>query len=327
MLPEPGDAEVLLLYLAHLTQRPGVKLPWWPVVQGTKGNGKTMLLELMEYINGEAYSHRPNSAALAKDGMKFNAWLSRKTFIGFDEVSLAHKRDFLEELKAVVTGARIQQERKGVDAGMSDNAANGIVLTNHQDGMPVDDDERRFAMLFCAQQHKADLARDGLTEDYFTELREWLANGGNAIVTHYLQTYPLPASMPFRAPETSSRAAAVRMSLGRAEQEVAEAIAEGRPGFAGGWVSSRYLDALLDTIRASVPRTKRRGMMQALGYDYHPALVEGRTPDVILPDNARPRLYVKAGHLALNVSDPARVGALYTTAQGVTPGALTVRST
>lgn len=325
MLPEPGDADVLLLYMAHLAQRPGVKIPWWPVVQGVKGNGKTMLLEVMEYINGERYSHRPNSAALAKDGMKFNAWLQRKTFLGFDEVSLAHKRDFLEELKAVVTGSRIQIEGKGVNAGMGDNAANGMIMTNHPDGVPVDDDERRYAVLYCAQQHKSDLARDGLTEAYFNDLRAWLADGGNAIVAHYLLTYPLPAAMPSRAPATTSRDAAVRMSLGRAEQEIVEAIEEGRPGFMGGWVSSKYLDALLDGIRAAVPRNKRRAMMQTLGYDYHPALPDGRAPDLVTPDNSRSRLYVRAGHLSLNVESPAAVMRLYATAQGAS-AALTGRS-
>jgi len=96
---------------------------------------------------------------------------------------------------------------------------------------------------------------------------------------------------------------------------VAEAIEEGRPGFAGGWVSSRYLDALLDAIRAAVPRSKRRALMQSLGYDYHPALPDGRAAGIVTPDNARPRLYVRAGHLALNISSPVGVGDAYAKAQ------------
>lgn len=326
MYPVPGDVEVLLLYLAAITQRPGVKIPWWPVLQGTKGNGKTLILELMEHVNGEAYSHRPNAAALAKDGMKFNTWLERKTFVGFDEVSLAHKRDFLEELKAVVTGERIQFEGKGANQLMGDNAANGLILTNHPDGVPIDDDERRYAILYAAQQHRDHLARDGMTEDYFYDFRGWLKGidghagevPGFAVVTHYLQTYPLPARLPSRAPATSSRADAVRMSLGRAEQEILEAIEEGRPGFMGGWVSSKYLDALLDSLRVAVPRNKRRGMMQALGYDWHPALADGRVYKMVTPDNGKPKLYVRKGHLAaLNITDPGQVADAYAKAQNI----------
>lgn len=315
MLPDGEDRAVLLMYAAHLAQRPGVKLRWWPVLQGAKGNGKDMFAEALEYIAGEAYSHRPNAAALAKDGMKFNAWLERKTLIVFNEVALGHRRDFLEELKPVVTDRRIQVEGKGADQRMMDNAANGIILTNHMDGVPIDSDERRYAVLYCAQQTAEDLARDGMTEEYFNRLFGWLHAGGNAIVAHYLMTYPLPAEMPSRAPMTTSRGNAIAMSRGRAEQEVMEAIEDGRPGFAGGWVSSRYLDALLDSIRAAVPRSKRRGLMQSLGYDYHPALPDGRATGIVTPDNARPRLYVRAGHLALNLSVPGAVGDAYAKAQ------------
>ncbi len=315
MLPDAGDREVLLMYAAHLAQRPGVKVMWWPVLQGAKGNGKTMLGEILEYLAGEAYSHRPNAAALAKDGMKFNTWLERKTLIVFDEVALGHRRDFLEELKPVVTGRRIQVEGKGADQRMMDNAANGIILTNHADGVPINSDERRYAVFYCAQQAASDLTRDGMTEEYFARLHGWLNGDGRAIIAQYLMTYPLPAELPSRAPMTTSRDTAIAMSRGRAEQEVQEAIEEQRPGFAGGWVSSRYLDALLGTIRAAVPRSKRRGLMQSLGYDYHPALPDGRATSIVTPDNARPKLYVRAGHLALNIVSPVAVGDAYSKAQ------------
>ena len=94
-----------------------------------------------------------------------------------------------------------------------------------------------------------------------------------------------------------------------------DAIEEGRPGFAGGWVSSRYLDALLDHIRAPVPRRKRRELMQALGYDWHPALPEGRCNDTVSPDNGKPKLYVRRGHAALEFTTPAAVAKAYSEAQ------------
>ena len=112
----------------------------------------------------------------------------------------------------------------------------------------------------------------------------------------------------------------MQASLGRAEQEVQDAIEEGKPGFAGGWVSSKALDGLLDAIRAPVPRNKRRGLMQALGYDWHPALHDGRVNEVVAPDASKPKLYVRNGHLALNAETPAQVARLYQEAQ--TKGAL-----
>lgn len=325
MLPDADDRAKLENYLASMAQNPGVKFQWWPVVQGVGGNGKTLLLEALRYIAGDHYSHLPNAHAMAKDGMKFNSWIDRKLFIGVEEIGLQNKRDFLDEFKVVVTNRRIPLEGKGTNQTNGDNRANGILLTNHRDGVPVTTDERRYAIFYCAQQVEGDLIRDGMGGEYFPNLYAWLRGGGLPIVAHHYKTFPIvaamdPAGLSHRAPKTSSSAEAVRYSLGKAEQEVLDAIEEGRPGFAGGWVSSKYLDALLDAIRAPVPRNKRRALMQALGYDWHPSLADGRVNDVVSPDAGKPKLYLKAGHLALNFTSPADIARAYSKAQE--PGAV-----
>ena len=83
--------------------------------------------------------------------------------------------------------------------------------------------------------------------------------------------------------------------LGAAEQEVLEAIDQQRPGFRGGWVSSTALDVLLATMgkSTSIPRNKRRALLESLGYSAHPALPEGRST-VTDTDGSRPRLYVRS---------------------------------
>lgn len=325
LLPDAGDRAILENWLGSMVQNLGVKFQWWPVIQGVAGNGKTLLLDAMRYVAGDHYSHLPNAHAMARDGMKFNSWIDRKLFIGVEEISLQNKRDFLDEFKVVVTNRRIPLEGKGTNQTNGDNRANGILLTNHRDGVPVTADDRRYAIFYCAQQVETDLARDGMDGEYFPNLYGWLRAGGFAIVAHYYKTFPLqasldPAQLAHRPPKTSSSAEAVRASLGRAEQEVLDAIEEGRPGFAGGWVSSKYLDALLDAIRAPVPRNKRRALMQSLGYDWHPVLPEGRVNDTVTPDAGKPKLYIKAGHLALSFTTPAEIARQYSKAQE--PGAV-----
>jgi hypothetical protein len=317
MLPDATDARILIEYLARAVQYPGVKIPWWPVLQGVKGNGKTLIAVVMEYLFGETYTYRPNTAALARDGMKFNKWLSRKLWVTLDELALHDKRGFMEELKPIVTEARVTYEAKGVDPVMGDNTANGIILTNHKDGLPLTDGERRYAVFYCAQQSEADLIRDGMTQAYFDDFLAWLQGGGFAHIAHYLQTYPLPAVLPNRAPKTSATAEAITQGLGTAEQLVQDAIEEGRQGFAGGWVSSHYLDQLLDARRLKIPLNKRRGMMQALGFDWHPCLPDGRVHEPVAPDGRRSKLYVRPGHLSLQLTDPAAIGRAYTAAQTV----------
>lgn len=335
MLPIERDREILLHYMASMKQNPGAKFQWWPVIQGVEGNGKTMLDRIMSFAIGSRYSHLVNPEAMAKTGNQFNSWIEGNLYLGVEEIYVNNRRDFLETFKATVTNERVPKEGKGTDQTTGDNRINGLLFTNHKDGVPIDTDKRRYAIFYTAQQSLADLERDGMLEtDYFPDLYDWLygrrkyeALGpfyGLAVVNNFLSTLQLqaaldPAHLCVRAPHTSSTALALKLSMGRAEQEVIEAIDEGRPGFAGGWVSSIFLDRLLDGIRAPVPRTKRREMLQRLGYDYHPGLIEGRVNNVVSPDNSKPRLYIREGHLALNLSDPASIAKAYTAAQQ--PGA------
>ena len=319
MLPHDGDAEILLNYMAFLKQYPGIKAQWWPVVQGVQGNAKTLLIDVLRYCAGNRYSHLPSASAMARDGLKFNGWVRRKLFIGLDEVALSHKREFLEEFKVIITSRILGVEPKGGEQILFENRANGIICTNHRDGVPVDDRERRYAILYTAQQDESDLDKCGMTSAYFTALYDWFNADGAAIMARYLTTYPVDKSvMMGRAPATSSKQAAIVASRGRAEQEVQEAIDEGRVGFMGGWVSSKHLDDLLDGRRLNVPRSKRPELLRTLGYIPHPGLGDdGRVNNPVAPDGARSRLYVRVGHLSINIGKPADVAAAYTKAQTV----------
>lgn len=328
MLPDANDRKILVSYMASMAQNPGAKFQWWPVIQGTKGNGKTLLIRALTHIVGEQYTHLPNSAALARDGLKFTGWLDRKLFIGMEEVAYSNKREFLEELKVLVTNDRMAIEKKGKEEFTGDNRANGMICMNARNGVPIDDEERRYAVFFTAQQSKADLLRDGMGGSYFPDLWDWFKGegaymghvAGAEYVAHALRTMEIdaaydPARLSHRAPVTTSTMSAIQVSLGMLEQEVQEAIEEGRPGFCGGWVSSKYLDMLIEGMRVKLPRNQRRELMTRLGYDWHPALPEGRVNDVVTPDGGKPKLYLRAGHLAFNLSTPSQIAKAYSDAQ------------
>lgn len=331
MLPVEGDRKILLNYMAALVQYPGCKFQWWPVIQGTKGNGKTALSTILQHAVGDRYSHLPNVAKMARNGINFNAWLDRRLFCGLEEVYAANRRDFLEEFKPYITNGRISIEKKGVDETTGDNRCNGIALTNHRDGVPIDDDERRYAVFFTAQQCAEDIVRDGMDGNYFPDFYNWLfgregyaghgENYGLAVCNDFLRTYQLcaelnPAGACVRAPRTSTYALAVRASLGSVEQEILEAIEQNEPGFCGGWVSSLYLNRLLERLRIKVARNKRPDILRAMGYIPHPSLPNGgRVNNPINPDGGRPTLYVLRQHAALLIKDQGDVAKAYTAAQ------------
>lgn len=335
LLPDERDRQIILSYMASMIRNPGYKFQWWPVLQGAEGNGKTLLLRVLSHAIGQRYTHLVDVHKMAKQGTGFNGWVQGNLFLGVEEIYVADRRDFLEAFKPYVTNDRLPLEKKGLDQFTGDNRINGMLLTNHKDGVPINIDGRRYAVFFTAQQTADDVVAAGMGGSYFPDLYDWLygrkayaalgPNYGYAVVNDYLRGYAIaeefdPAGVCMRAPETSSTQAALKASLGRAEQEIVEAIESARPGFANGWISSKALDDLLERIRAPVPRAKRREMLVALGYDYHPNLHDGRTNAIVQPDNAKPRLYVKRGHLVAQLQGAAVIAKRYTQDQSPAAG-------
>ena len=335
MLPHGDDCEMLLSYMASVVQNPGMKAQWWPVVQGAQGNFKSFLLLIMSHAVGSHYSHMPNMKKMVKGDSNFNGWIDRKLFLGLDEVYAADRREFFEGFKTTVTNRTLAIEGKGLEEVTGDNRANGMIVTNHQDGVPISGENRRYAAFFCAQQTPEDMLRDGMTPEYITNLKDWLlglgpyaaygVNYGIKVMANYLKTRQIearfdPAQLSIRCPETTTTASAIIAGRGRVEQEVLEAIEEGQPGFCGDWISSIKLDELLERRKFSLPRNKRRDMLRGLGYDWHPALesLNGRVNNIVQPDNGKPRLFCKIESISWkNLTEPAAVASAYSKAQSV----------
>lgn len=317
LLPDEGDRAKLLSYMAAIVQYPGKKFAWAPLVQGVEGNGKSLLNDVVREAVGHKYSFSPNKKQLEKE---FNLWMASNIFIYVEDVLI--RRDLLEDLKTAITGTSRAVEGKGVNAEARDICCNFIFNCNPKGGVPKTVNDRRIAPFYTAQQEVAHLARDGMVGEYFPRLWDWLRAGGYGHVTHFLRTYAIadqynPATLCQRAPSTTSTAEAIEESFGPVEQEVLEAVAEGRQGFRGGWISSHFLDVLLQEKRKELALTKRRDMLATLGYVPHPGLVGGRVNNTINPDNRKPRLYVKPGSAPAALEGARVIAAAYSEAQSI----------
>lgn len=328
VLPNVEDRNILLAYMAACVQHKGVKFQWAPLLQGAEGNGKTLFTRCVAFAVGKRYTHYPKASQLDSN---FNGWMVGKLFYGVEDIYVPdHKSDVIEALKPMITGGDgLEIEKKGVDQITADICGNFIFNSNHRDAIRKTRNDRRFAVFYTAQQSAEDVTRDGMDGDYFPNLYGWLKTGGYAIVNELLTSYQIPGELNpathcHRAPKTTSTDEAITASLGGIEQEILEAIDEGRPGFAGGWVSSMALERLLQGLRAerSIPHNKRRDLLISLGYDWHPALKGGRVNNFVQIDNGKPRLFVKDGHIARNLTSPAEVARVYQEAQGA-PAAAT----
>jgi hypothetical protein len=295
LLPNPRDREILLSWMAALVQYQGKKFFWSPVLQGTKGNGKSTVGEVLSYAIGDRYSWTPEAESITK---QFNPFLGNRIFINVEEIHMFEKMEMLEKLKNYITGKKVEIEKKGIDAGMNrDYCANWFFCTNHKDAIIKEKDDRRFAVFYTAQQSREDMERDGmLTDNYFPRLWNWLESDGFAIMRHYLLNYRIseefnPATTCMIAPRTSSTEEAVNASYGIAEQYIIEAVESDVPGFRGGWLSSWAVTNLLHSHGLKRAPRKVAAICEALGY----VAVGKHSTTIMQEGNTRPTLYAKPG--------------------------------
>lgn len=324
VLPNGEDQNILLSYMAACIQFKGLnqgkpgKFQWAPLLQGVEGNGKTLFTRCVAEAIGRRYVHWPRASQLAKN---FNAWMFGKIFYAVEDIYVPDaRREVIEELKPMITGENLEIEAKGIDQTIADICGNFMFNSNHRDAIKKTGNDRRFCVLFAAQQESADLERDGMGGDYFPALYRWLRGDGYAIVSEFLHSYSIPARYNpaidcQRAPVSSTTVEAISASQGNIEQEIIEAIEQGLPGFNGGFISSIYLEKLLERLGVlrRIGPIKRKEMLESMGYKYHPALKDGRVNNPVLPDNGKPRLFVHHTALALQINSPAEVAKQYET--------------
>jgi hypothetical protein len=320
MLPDRLDQVKLLAYMAACVQYQGTKFQWAPLVQGCEGNGKTLLAICVSRAIGARYVHWPLTSDL---GNNFNMWLQDNIFYAVDEVFVPeHQQATRDALWQMITGSEgIQLTGKGKDQTAGDICGNFFLLSNYKNATRKTSNDRRIGTFITAQQSKAEMIEQGMDEAYFKRLVHWLKEEhGYAIVAEYMHTCEIPAEhdprYAVRAPETSTQAEAITASLGRVEVAILEAINEGGvPGLMGGWVSSKALRSLIESLRVPIASNKYREIMQSIGYDYHPALTDGRTNALVTPDNAKPRLFVQVGGELSKIEGAKAAAEAYSAAQ------------
>ena len=316
ILPDERDRTILLSYMAACVQHVGTKFQWAPLLQGAPGNGKTFFMTAISKAVGERYSHFPSASDLKGNGLKFTAWLYEKLFIGIEDLFPDGKTEVQDAINDKITNRRIEFQAKGGGQFMGDNRANFLFAVNPKDAILKTEADRRYCIFFTAQQSSTDINRCGMGGTYFPDLYNWARAEGFAYFTDYLFNYRIaeefnPAGACHRAPVTTSTNEALSLSVGSIAQEVLEAVAEGRVGFRGGWISSVALDILLSEKRKPVALNKRPELLEGLGYVRkerlnNPSVIDGGKKAILYVEN-KPEL--------INIAPGAATAMVYTKAQ------------
>ena len=336
LIPDHNDRAVLLAYMAAVAQYPGKKFLWAPVIIGSQGNGKSTLINILQYvidgivqgINDDATKYSLAMTAQHIDD-RFNGSMQDKVLVVVHEMhtdSFKDQRARQDYLKTLITEPSISIERKGVDKFNARNVANFFFCSNHRDAVRLEESERRFAVFYTAQQKAGDVERDGMGGQYFPNLWQWLRSGGFQCIAYYLATYQIPHALDptqgaQRAPVTTSHRAAVWESRSHAEQIILQAIECQEPGFIGGYVSTIAIKRFFESEGEKSPYGRALAhTMRNLGF------VGGmKSSKMVMQENGRPRIWCRP---ELDTPSVAELTDKYCIAQGypAAPGLTIVKT-
>ena len=278
LVKTPSEADLLLDFLAYVYQNPGKRVRWAILLFGIQGNGKSFWVELMKRLMG----HNAGEVAGTTVAQRFTGWAVNKLFIAIEEIRVPSESKYavLDKLKPFITNNEVNVELKGQDDRVVPNFASYLLLTNHDDALPLDDDDRRYCVIETWHKTKSDIP----IQAYFDDLFGVLDNNIQAIA-HYFATRVIdPAFNPNgRAPETSGRFRMMQESKTAARLAVEEAIADLECDIINDAVvyvgALRSQGGLLSTTVLPDPRTIGR-QLKDMGYIKHTVGAKHQGPKI-----------------------------------------------
>ncbi|MGE0289665.1 MAG: DUF5906 domain-containing protein [Bradyrhizobium sp.] len=179
----------VLRWIAYPLQNPGAKMASAIIMHGPQGSGKSTLWRAVSKIYGDY------ATVLDQRGIedKFNSdWADSKLFIQAEEVvTRAEMWHIKNELKELVTGEWIRVNPKNIAAYRQRNQVNIVYLSNENQPLPIDNDDRRHCVIWTPGE---------LSEAFYDEINIELEQGGIAAFYDYLLKLDLTGFHPKKRP-------------------------------------------------------------------------------------------------------------------------------
>lgn len=251
---------MLLQWMAHNVQRPGVKIRWAPLIKGVPGDGKSILANVMRAALGDANVLTTSIANLTNNG-GFTDWAANRAVNFIEEIHLDGKERFrvFNMMKEYISNDTADINAKGGKAYNIINVTNHGAFTNYTNGVPIKDDDRRWLILFTpwadiqgAAEAKGMADANALvqsfkaigdaTRQYPGQWRRWLMGVD-------ISSFDPDA----RAMKTDEREIMIASSGDAAEQAIADIIEQGGLGVRSEVFSSSHLLNLLKLKQITNP--------------------------------------------------------------------------
>lgn len=206
LFPNEADRELVLDYLALLTQKPAQKIHFALLVRGSQGTGKSWIGNLMEKIIGRPNVVRPSNDEVVS---RWTHWMEGAQLAIVEELMTLGRLEVANRLKPVITDPMIRIEEKNCSLYSIPNHLNFICFTNHEDALKIEHGDRRWLVVFSPAVKKE--------PEYYARLFGYLEHGGAAFLKHWLMQRQIVLNGHGVAPATSGKETMRRMSMGDAE--------------------------------------------------------------------------------------------------------------
>ena len=171
-IAEPAYRTVVLDWMAHNVQFPGIKIRYAILLQGAEGCGKTMYFQIMRSTLGNDNVRLINPDSIKKG---WNEWVFGSQLVGIEELRVAgqNRHEIMTTLKEPITNDYVPVNQRARDTRDVRNVTNYMAFTNFHDAVVVSEDSRRWFILKSRLQHKSQI-REIVERDpeYFVRLGE-----------------------------------------------------------------------------------------------------------------------------------------------------------
>ena len=161
------------------------------VMISPQGCGKGTMIEFLGYLLRDSNIY--NGVGVSGITQKHNTAIQNKRLVVINEMSSTKDefRSNFDKLKSFITDPYISIEPKGINPYQIDNISDFILFSNHEDSLPVEQGDRRYAVFLMDGKYAND-------EKYFTELRKECFNQdvANAFYTYLLDFNAVSLNTP-----------------------------------------------------------------------------------------------------------------------------------
>lgn len=233
LLVKPTEQRMLIDWLSWVVQNPGQHANYAVLLQGVEGDGKTFFAEMMRAVMGVSNVNMANAATVINS--QFSDWAYGSCLCCVEEIRIvgdfnSDKYATLNKIKPFITNQIVEVHPKGKKTFNAKNMTSYLLFTNFKDALPIDENSRRYLVLFSRWQSKDKLSEfNAENPDYYTDLYAAIVQSAGAIRGWLINHKQAPEFNAFgNAPDTEAKAIMVRMSKPGFIQVIDDLIAENR---------------------------------------------------------------------------------------------------